>query len=356
VQDTTPPGTPTGVRVEDGDLRWGAVGDDLMCEGGPVVYETATSAQPITGDTFDDARKFEAPASRAVGDQQSVALPSDVERYVAVRAADDAGNLGRTVAVDLRPPAGGGGGGTGTGTGTGGAVGGGGPVGGPGGGTTAQPPGNRPSGGGGGEASTCVPTRLLRRATVRPRGRSLGVVVPEAAAPVTVDVFQQSVGRRLGDRLVARFRARRTSFVWNGRANLRGRRVRDGYLFVRFRAGGETKRFALRRRRRGFAVRPRYYEPALCRVLASAKLLRPVFGGRSNRALSVSFHLTEQARVAIAVTRGRRVVRRFAARTYPPNRTFRLRVASRRRGDHRVRIVATAGARTDRVTLVSRRL
>ena len=46
------------------------------------------------------------------------------------------------------------------------------------------------------------------------------------------------------------------------------------------------------------------------------------------------------------------IARRFLALSDPT----RLRVASRRRGDHRVRIVATAGGRTDRVVLVARGL
>ncbi|HEX8123381.1 MAG TPA: S8 family serine peptidase [Solirubrobacteraceae bacterium] len=339
--DTIPPGTPGDVRIEEGELRWSDVGDDLMCGEG-VRYEVATSDAPIDGHSFGDARKVEARRGARAGSRGL----AGTGRYVAVRAVDDAGNVGRVVALDREAAGNGGTGGGGGGAGDGG-------VGdrgrGPGSGTTTRPP----SGGG---RRGCTPNRRLRRATVRARGRRLSVAIPKAAGAVTVDVFQQSVRRRIGDRLVARFARRKASFTWNGRANRSGRRVRDGILVVRLRAGGETKRFAIRRARRRLALRPGYYRPALCRVLASAKLLRPVFGGRRNRALSLSFHLTERARVAITVSRGSRVVRRFRAKTYPAGRTFRLRVASRRRGDHRVRIVATAGGRTDRVTLVARRL
>jgi hypothetical protein len=354
VEDTTLPGTPEDVRVQDGKLLWTAAGDDLMC--GEAAHQVATSDTPITGAGFDSAERIDGGAQeRAAGEEQSLDLPDDVRRYVAVRAVDDAGHVGRVVTLDLRPPPGPGGGGGGGGGGTRG--GGGEPENDPAPAPAAPAPpqeGVRP--GGGASQAACVPNRLLASATVRMRGRSLAVVVPPAAGPVTVDVFQQSVGRRVGDRLVARFPRRTAPFTWNGRSNVAGRRVRDGHLLVRFRAGGETKRFALRRSRGRFARRPGYYRPDHCGIVASAKLLRPVFGGRTNRPLALAFRLTREARVAVAVTHAGRVVRRFAARTYPPGRTFRLRIASRRRGDHRVRIAATAGGATDRLTLVARRL
>ncbi|HEV2814452.1 MAG TPA: S8 family serine peptidase, partial [Solirubrobacteraceae bacterium] len=197
-RDTVLPGTPEDVRAEEGELRWTAAGDDLLC-GSAVTHETATSDEPITGANFEDARPLEEEDEeaerRAPGDETAVALPEDVGRYVAVRAVDDAGNVGRVVALDLERPAGSGGDSGGT--------------------TTtiipappppSQAPPRTPDPGPG--TATCSPTRLLARAGVRSRGRSLAIVVPRIAGPTTVDVFQQSVGRRLGDRLVARFRAR----------------------------------------------------------------------------------------------------------------------------------------------------
>jgi Subtilase family/FG-GAP-like repeat len=350
--DTVQPGTPEDVRVEDGEVRFTAAGDDLMC-GDAVRHDVRTSDQPITGENFDaaDLVGSEPPQERrAPGDDEGVPA-SSLKRYVAVRAIDDAGNVGRVAAIDTAPPPGDGGDGDGP-PGDGGGPPGAGPP--PPGGGPLPPGGDGPGGGPSGAA--CVPNRLLRGARVRPRGRSLAFAIPAAAGEVTVDVFQQSVGRRLGDQRVARFPARTASFRWNGRANVARRRVRDGILFVRFRARGEKARFALRRRRGRFALRPGYYRPAHCRLLASAKLLRPVFGGRRNSGLSLSFRLTRPARVAITITRGNRVVRRFRARDYPANRTFRLGVRSARRGDHRVRVVATAGPEVDRVTLVARRL
>ena len=350
-RDTILPGKPEDVRAEEGELRWTAAGDDLMC--GTATHEVVTSDEPITGANFDDATPVEDGAEgRAAGDDESVALPADVKRYVAVRAVDDAGNVGRTVMVDLRPT---------SETDTGGDRD---PVARPpgGGGILPTVPGTLPggggpgAGGGGGTASACTPHRRLVRATVRPRRSGLSIVLPRTAGPVSVDVIQQSVGRRIGDRLVARFRNRTRTFRWNGRSNVRGRRARDGILLVRFQSGGEIKRFAVRRARGRYAMRPDYYRPAHCRIVASAKLLRPVFGGRPLRPMHLSFRLTQRATVAVTVTRGGRIVRRFRATTYPGGRFFRLRFASRLRGDHRFRIEATAGGKTDRLTLVSRRL
>ncbi len=182
--------------------------------------------------------------------------------------------------------------------------------------------------------------------------------------PVTVDVFQQSVGRRVvGERLVARFSNRSSGLTWNGRANRPGRRVTDGYYFVRYRIaqpGGETdvRRITLRRVNGRFSARPDFYRRATCDLLRSYKLERPVFGGRSNRDLGISYRLAEAARVEVTVTRGSRTVRRFAASQRQAGRTFRLRLDSEglARGDYRVTLVARRGGRTVRSVLTTRRL
>ena len=197
-----------------------------------------------------------------------------------MRAVDDAGNIGPLATLDLRPPDAtpdqGAGPGTTTGDGT--------TPGGPGDPSVGVDP-PRPDL----TPSSCSPIRALAGAGVRPTGRRLRMIIPRTAGPTTVDVFQQSVRRRVGDRLIARFSGQRASFLWNGLPNQAGRRIRDGVLMVRFRARGESVRVALRRRGGRFAVRPGYYRPALCRVLASAKLLRPVFSGR--RPLQIAFRL-----------------------------------------------------------------
>jgi len=87
-------------------------------------------------------------------------------------------------------------------------------------------------------ASACTQPIALRSASVTAsRGRLELGFRRVARAPVTVDVFQQSVGRRvIGERLVARFSRRSRSVRWNGEANRPGRRITDGYYFVRYRS------------------------------------------------------------------------------------------------------------------------
>jgi hypothetical protein len=176
---------------------------------------------------------------------------------------------------------------------------------------------------------------------------------------VTVDVFQQAVGRRVtGERLVARFTRRARGLTWNGRATRRGRRVRDGYLFARFRialpgGGADTRRVALRRRGGRFEQLPGFHRPDRCGRVQSFKLERPVFGGRTSRALGISFRLGSSARVGVTVLRGTRVVRRYATATRRAG-LHRLRLAPERlrRGVYTVRLRAGSATLTLRATRV----
>jgi hypothetical protein len=207
----------------------------------------------------------------------------------------------------------------------------------------------------------------FRSVSVRPQPRRASRVrfafSRTAATPVGVDVFQVSVGRRvIGERLVARF-TRRGAFTWNGRANRRGRRVTDGIYFARLRTarpGAAPTSGASSCAARAAASRaPRLLPRRRLRAWSGPyKLERPVFGGRSNRPLRVSYRLATDARVTVEVLRGGRVVRRLAARTDRPDRTYRLRFASERRprGDYTVRLTARVGRQTLRTVLVSRRL
>jgi choice-of-anchor B domain-containing protein len=209
--------------------------------------------------------------------------------------------------------------------------------------------------------ATCTAPSGFRDVGVARRGsRRLSLGFTRARrAPVTVDVFQQSVGRRvIGERLVARFTGRSAGVAWNGRANRRGRRVTDGYYFVRFRMGDDVRRVALRRVGGRFSVRPSFYRRTSCGVLRSFKLERPVFGGRTNRALGISYQLEREGSATVEVLRGSRVVRRFPARRSAARRTVRLRfdAEGRPRGDFRVRLRAQSGGRTVTATLTARRL
>ena len=135
-------------------------------------------------------------------------------------------------------------------------------------------------------------------------------LTPRAGGAATVSVFQQSSGRRItGERLVARFTNRTGSFTWNGKA---AGDVTDGYYFVRYRLGEDTRRFALRRSNGRFTKVADFYRRATCDLVPSYKLIRPVFGGTRTRALGISYVVAKGARVSVTVLRGSRVVKNFA--------------------------------------------
>jgi hypothetical protein len=231
-------------------------------------------------------------------------------------------------------------------------------------------PGADGGGAGGGAGSgdgACARAAAFSAATVRAHGSrrvwlSFRRRSREAAR---VDVVQHSRGRSVlaPGRLVARFSRRLAGFTWNGRANRRGRRVRDGVYVVGIHgrsAGGraDVRRFTLvRRRGRWFSVRGHARRPG-CGLLRAYALSRPVLGGRQRRGLHIAFRLGRDARVSVRVVRGFRVVRRFPARIRRAGSTHRLRMPARgtRRGQHRFVLVAVAGGRRVAATVVARSL
>jgi hypothetical protein len=220
-----------------------------------------------------------------------------------------------------------------------------------------------PSGTGGAPAkdalAACRSRLSFRSASVRPRGRRAALRFRRRGrTPVQVDVFQSAIGRRVvGQRLVARFTNRTRSFTWDGRANRRGRHVRDGLLFVRFRTGGEGRRVALLRRGGRFSRRPGFQRRDTCDLLLSYKLGRPAFGGSNRRGLRLSFRLSRAGRARLRVTRGSRTVKTFTRRA-PEARIVRLRLSARglSRGEYKFRLVVRRGKSVTRSTLVSARL
>lgn len=213
-----------------------------------------------------------------------------------------------------------------------------------------------------GRPAACTASSGFASATARGSGRRglRFAFARRARGPVTVDVFQTSIGRRIvGNRRVARFTGRTRGFVWAGRRGLR-----DGVYFARLRIRGadgrtDTRRVALERRNGRFARRPDFYRRTSCGVVRSFKLERPVFGGRTNRAIDASYRLGSAGRVTVDLLRGARVVRRLsAASDRPAGRTFRVRIASERlrRGDYRVRVRVVRAGRTTATALTARRL
>ena len=213
-------------------------------------------------------------------------------------------------------------------------------------------------------APTCRQDTALRNVGVRSSGRgALLQFERRVSAPVTADVFQQSIGRRVtGERLVARFTGRTGSFRWNGRANRRGKRVRNGYLFVRYTIrtpqGKETRRVALRRTNGRLSMRRPFTARETCRLLTRTKLNRPVFGGSTGKPLTVAFRARRNTTVSVEVFRGTRLVRRLRSGAASSARTVRSTLAAGRlpRGDYTVRVTAGSGSDRQVETMTSRRL
>ena len=158
------------------------------------------------------------------------------------------------------------------------------------------------------------PNRIARagftRARVRPRGRKLRFeFARRVSGRATVDVFQAAVGRRVlrKNQRVAHFTGRRGSFTWNGR----GRGVRNGHLFARFRVRVIRRRVrrppghaetAWRRYRVGRGVLPAAQLRAGDGVQARGRpCRRPAPAGRP----AVAFRVASPSRVSVEVLRGK---------------------------------------------------
>ena len=90
-------------RDKTTEITFKAPGDDLLC-GIARRYRVVTSDKPINASNFDQAQAVGgAPTPEAAGSTQSYTLRSSAKRYVAIRAVDDQGNVGRPVVVDLGP-------------------------------------------------------------------------------------------------------------------------------------------------------------------------------------------------------------------------------------------------------------
>jgi hypothetical protein len=112
-RDAVAPGKPERLAAASGRLAFDAPGDDLLC-GTAEKFEVAQSDSPIDGSSFAAADPIAgAPAPGEAGDRQEVTLPASPKRFLAVRAVDEQGNVGRTATIDTRPPAGEPGGGPG---------------------------------------------------------------------------------------------------------------------------------------------------------------------------------------------------------------------------------------------------
>jgi hypothetical protein len=102
-RDAVLPGKPFHADVTGSELGFEAPGDDLLC-GTADHYEIVTSPDPIDGSSFDSATPLGgAPDPGEPGDAQTYSIPVSAERYVAIRAVDEQGNVGLPAVVDLGP-------------------------------------------------------------------------------------------------------------------------------------------------------------------------------------------------------------------------------------------------------------
>jgi subtilase family protein len=99
-RDAVSPGW-TNADVDGNTLVFNAVGDDLLC-GTVDHYEIAQSNSRITGANFENAEQLSGePAPQQPGPVESYVLPANPKRFVAIRAVDEQGNVGRIATVEF---------------------------------------------------------------------------------------------------------------------------------------------------------------------------------------------------------------------------------------------------------------
>jgi hypothetical protein len=100
-RDAISPGKPFSASVTGNTITFNAPGDDLLC-GTADSYQVVTSDTRITTSNFRKATSLGgAPAPAAAGTQQSYTVPAGAKRYVAIRARDERGAVGRPLVVDM---------------------------------------------------------------------------------------------------------------------------------------------------------------------------------------------------------------------------------------------------------------
>jgi hypothetical protein len=98
-RDAVSPGK-LNASVVGSNITFTAVGDDLLC-GTADHYEVVQSNFRITGANFSSGDPVAgAPAPAAAGTNQSLPIPANPKRFVAIRAVDDQGNVGRIAQVE----------------------------------------------------------------------------------------------------------------------------------------------------------------------------------------------------------------------------------------------------------------
>jgi hypothetical protein len=214
-----------------------------------------------------------------------------------------------------------------------------------------------------GSGSSCLTRRAFRSAKVAGRGKGLRFSFKRAGkAPVHVDLFQVSQGRRvLRERLIGRFTGRK-AITWNGTKRTQWKAT-NGYYFARFRTKSPTgfteyKRVALRRKKGVWSRQRPFFGTETCALLRQFKLARMVFGGSNHTKLGVSYLVKRRVPVTVTVRRGKKVVAKFSSKRSRAGKIVHrtLKPKGLSRGLYQVRIVAGKGKSAQRATLWSRKL
>ena len=108
---------------------------------------------------------------------------------------------------------------------------------------------------------------------------------------------------------IARFTGRRKAFMWRGRGARTGSCLRG---CAWWRSAGAASAGGAGAARRPLPPAARVLLARVCGAISSFKLERPVFGGRTNRAVDVSYRLGPTGRARLELRRGKRVIRRLA--------------------------------------------
>jgi hypothetical protein len=197
--------------------------------------------------------------------------------------------------------------------------------------------------------ATNRPCATASGATVKAHGH--GLRFASTRRPFTVDVFRNRRGRRgRAPRRPPHFANRSRGFTWSGRG------AKAGYYTVRLTAGGDSRRVALVRSHGRFHPR-RAVAATSCRLIRSARLSSPAWGGSRNTRLGAAVRLVRKGSVTITVRRGTKLVKRWRiARAGTTTHRRLLKAGRLPRGDYRVTIAAKAASLTQSVTLTSRKL
>ena len=100
-RDAVLPGKPYDIAVSGNSITFKAPGDDLMC-GTVDHYEVVQSNGTITPANFSSQEPASgAPAPAAPGTTQTMQIPPERRRFVAVRAVDEQGNVGPPAVTEV---------------------------------------------------------------------------------------------------------------------------------------------------------------------------------------------------------------------------------------------------------------